>query len=143
MASDEPLLRDLFIQNEYRVVSPEMTMPRVAALFSETPGDALLVYNKADDRFLGCLYLHDFHAAYSGKSQTKNVHKCKINEFMNRNIQEMNWNENVSQAWALVTTKHPHGIILRDDSNKFAGFLSNHDLMAAKHNLDELALTGE
>jgi CBS-domain-containing membrane protein len=62
---------------------------------------------------------------------------------MNRNIQEMNWNENVSQAWALVTTKHPHGIILRDDSNKFAGFLSNHDLMAAKHNLDELALTGE
>ena len=143
MASGEPLLRELFIQNEYRVVSPEITMPKAAALFSETPGDALLVYNKADDRFLGCLYLHDFHAAYSGTNHTKNVHKCKISEIMNQNIQEMNWNDNVSQAWALVTTKHPHGIILRDDSNNFAGFLSNQDLMAAKNNLDDLSSQGE
>lgn len=62
---------------------------------------------------------------------------------MNQNIQEMNWNDNVSQAWALVTTKHPHGIILRDDSNNFAGFLSNQDLMAAKNNLDDLSSQGE
>jgi hypothetical protein len=28
-------------------------------------------------------------------------------------------------AWGLVTTKRPSGILLRDEKNRFAGYLSN------------------
>ena len=38
MAEGEPLLKDLFVQDEYRVVRPDLPMPKAAAIFAETPG---------------------------------------------------------------------------------------------------------
>ena len=60
MAKGEPLLKDLYVQDEYRVVRPDLTMPQVAAIFADTPGDTLLIYERENDAFLGCMYLHDF-----------------------------------------------------------------------------------
>ena len=142
MAEGEPLLKDLFIQNEYRVVPPNLSLPKAAEIFSKTPGDTLLVYDKANDNFLGCLYLHDFHKAYSNPPKgKKSIEKLPVSEVMNTNLQEMNWRENVTQAWALVTTRQPHGIIIRDDSQKFVGFLSNSELMEEKQKLDSLSIS--
>ena len=137
MAKGEPLLKELYIQNEYRVVGPTLSMPAAAAMFAETPGDALLVYDKAADKFHGCLYLHDFHRAYGGEGKvSKNIHKATVSDVMNSSIETIEWEANVSQAWALVSTRHPHGIILRDEKSRFAGFLSNDDLSKAKGILD-------
>ena len=137
MVKGEPLLKDLYIQNEYRVVGPNLSMPAAAAMFADSPGDALLVYDKGEDKFHGCLYLHDFHRAYGGDGAiSKNMHKATVAEVMNHSIETIEWDANVSQAWALVATRHPHGIILRDEKNRFAGFLSNDDLSKAKGILD-------
>jgi len=137
LAKGEPLLKDLYIQNEYRVVGPNLSMPAAAAMFANSPGDALLIYDRETDVFHGCLYLHDFHRTYGGKSVvSKNIHKATVAEVMNHSIETIEWDANVSQAWALVTTKQPHGIILRDEKNRFAGFLSNEDLSKAKGTLD-------
>ena len=115
-------------------------MPAAAAMFAETPGNALLIYNKAEDTFHGCLYLHDFHRAYGGEGKaSKNIHKATVSDVMNSSIETIEWDANVSQAWALVSTRHPHGIILRDGKNRFAGFLSNDDLSKAKGILDVAA----
>ena len=138
MAKGEPLLKDLYIQNEYRVVGPSLSMPAAAAMFADSPGDALLVYDKGEDKFDGCLYLHDFNKAYGDppKNLKGKIHKATIGDVMNYSIETIEWDANVSQAWALVTTRHPHGIILRDEKNRFAGFLSNDDLSKAKGKLD-------
>ena len=137
MAKGEPLLKELYVQDEYRIVEPDMIMPKAAAIFSESPGDALLVYNRKDDKFLGCMYLHDFHKAYAEPPKgAKKIHLAKISSVMNKSIEEIEWTANVTQGWALVTTKKPHGIILRDEKDRFAGFLSNEDLMSMKNKLD-------
>jgi CBS domain-containing protein len=144
MAEGEPLLKDLFVQDEYRVVRPDLTMPKAAAIFAETPGDVLLVYDKENDKFLGCLYLHDFHKAYADPPKSaKNIHLAPISTVMKTALETIEWTANVTQGWALVTTKHPHGIILRDEKDRFAGFLSNEDLMTMKKQLDEDAEENE
>jgi CBS domain containing-hemolysin-like protein len=138
VAKDEPLLKDLYVQDEYNIVSPEMLMPKAAAMFAENPGDVLLVYEDKNDHFLGCLYLHDFHLAYANPpNKIKKIHLAAIGDVANTKIEEIEWSANVTQAWALVTTKKPHGIILRDEKNRFAGFLSNEDLMSVKKKLDQ------
>lgn len=138
MAKGEPLLKDLFIQDEYTVVKPELTMPQAAAIFSEKPGDVLLIYDRESDEFLGCMYLHDFHRAYAGTGKSsKQIHKAVVSDVMITAIETIEWTANVSQGWALVTTRHPHGIILRDEGGRFAGYLSNDDLSSAKGELDE------
>ena len=140
MAEGEPLLKDLFVQDEYRVVRPDLSMPKAAAIFAETPGDTLLVYDKVNDNFLGCLYLHDFHKAYANPPKgAKKIQLAPISAVMKTALETIEWTANVSQGWALVTTKHPHGIILRDEKDRFAGFLSNEDLMTMKTKLDEEA----
>ena len=140
MAEGEPLLKDLFVQDEYRVVRPDLTMPQAAAIFAETPGDTLLIYEKENDTFLGCMYLHDFHEAYANPPKgAEKIHLAPISAVMNTSIETIEWTANVTQGWALVTTRHPHGIILRDENNRFAGFLSNEDLMSIKNELDENA----
>ena len=138
VAKDEPLLKDLYVQDEYSIVSPNMLMPKAAAMFAENPGDVLLVYEDDNDEFLGCLYLHDFHVAYANPPNGfKKIHLAGICDVANTKIEEIEWSANVTQAWALVTTKKPHGIILRDEKNRFAGFLSNDDLMSVKKELDK------
>ena len=137
MAKGEPLLKDLYVQDEYRVVRPDLTMPQVAAIFADTPGDTLLIYERENDAFLGCMYLHDFHRAYANPPKgIKKIHLASISDAMNTAIEEIEWTANVTQGWALVTTRHPHGIVLRDEKNRFAGFLSNEDLMTMKTKLD-------
>tara|TARA_B110000914_G_scaffold73863_1_gene64814 strand:- start:1122 stop:1553 length:432 start_codon:yes stop_codon:yes gene_type:complete len=138
MAKDEPLLKDLYVQDEYSIVSPNILMPKAAAIFAEHPGNALLLYEESDDSFLGCMYLHDFHVAYAKPPKgIKKIHLATIGDVANPKVEEIEWTANVTQAWALVTTKKPHGIILRDEKNRFAGFLSNEDLMDDKKKLDE------
>ena len=137
MAEGEPLLKELFVQDEYRVVHPDLSMPKAAAIFAETPGDTLLVYDKVNDNFLGCLYLHDFHKAYADPPPSaKKIHLAPISAVMKTALETIEWTANVTQGWALVTTKRPHGIILRDEKDRFAGFLSNEDLMTMKNKLD-------
>ena len=137
MAEGEPMLKDLYVQDEYRVVRPDLSMPKAAAIFAETPGDTLLVYDKVNDNFLGCLYLHDFHKAYADPPPSaKKIHLAPISAVMKRALETIEWTANVTQGWALVTTKRPHGIILRDEKDRFAGFLSNEDLMTMKNKLD-------
>ena len=140
MAKDEPLLKDLYVQDEYSIVSPDLLMPKAAAIFAENPGDALLLYDESNDKFLGCLYLHDFHVAYSKPPNgIKKINLAPIGKVANPKVEEIEWTANITQAWALVTTKKPHGIVLRDEKNRFAGFLSNEDLMSVKNNLDVVA----
>ena len=140
MAKDEPLLKDLYVQDEYSIVSPDILMPEAAAIFAETPGHALLLYENSSDSFLGCMYLHDFHMAYAEPPNgIKKIHLASLSEVANPKVEEIEWSANVTQAWALVTTRKPHGSILRDDKKRFAGFLSNEDLMSVKYELDDVA----
>ena len=54
------------------------------------------------------MYLHDFHKAYAEPPKgAKKIHLAKISSVMNKSIEEIEWTANVTQGWALVTTKKP------------------------------------
>ena len=50
---------------------------------------------------------------------------------MNTNLAAIEWSANISQAWALVSTKKPCAILLVDERGRFAGCLSNRSLAKA------------
>jgi CBS domain-containing protein len=139
MARDEPMCRDVGHHDQYRVVDPTLTLPKVAAIFAERPDDVLLVFDRKTEKFIGSFYLYDFHRVYANppKKLKNRIHKATIAEVMDTNIAMIEWSANVSQAWALVTTKRPSAILLRDDRGRFAGYLSNKDLWNALTQLDE------
>jgi len=135
----EPLIREVGHHDQYQVVEQGLSLPDVAAKFSERPDDVLLIYNKEEDKFHGSLYLYDFHKAYANppKKLKGKIHKATISDVMKTCIETIEWTANVSQAWALVTTKRPSAILLRDEKGRFAGYLSNKDLWHALEQLDE------
>ncbi len=135
----EPLIKDVGHHDQYQVVDASLTLPKVAHKFSERPDDVLLVYDKETDKFSGSFYLYNFHKAYANppKKFKGNIHKATIGDVMKTNLETIEWQANVSQAWALVTTKKPSAILLRDEKGRFAGYLSNKDLWNALEQLDE------
>jgi CBS domain-containing protein len=139
LAKSEPLIKEVGHHDQYQVVDPDLSLPKVAAKFAERPDDVLLVYDKETDEFLGSLYLYDFHRAYANppKKWKGNIHNTTIADVMSTNIATIEWSANVSQAWGLVTTKRPSAILLKDDKGRFAGYLSNKDLWTALEQLDE------
>ena len=139
MAIGEPLIKEVGHHDQYQVVDPDLSLPKVAAKFAERPDDVLLIYNREEDKFHGSFYLYDFHRAYGNppKKWKNSIHKATIADVMNTDIATIEWTANVSQAWGLVTTKRPSAILLRDEKGRFAGYLSNKDLWAALEQLDE------
>tara|TARA_B100000315_G_C14424439_1_gene517141 strand:+ start:370 stop:807 length:438 start_codon:yes stop_codon:yes gene_type:complete len=135
----EPLIKDVGHHDQYQVVDRNLSLPDVAAKFSERPDDVLLVYDKEDDKFHGSFYLYNFHKAYADppKKLKGKIHKATIGDVMKTSLETIEWQANVSQAWALVTTKRPSAILLRDEKGRFAGYLSNKDLWTALEQLDE------
>ena len=59
-----------------------------------------------------------------------------ISKVMNTNIAVIDWDANISQAWALVSTKRPSAILLVDESKRFAGYLASEDLWAAMEHME-------
>ena len=139
MAKGEPLLRDVGHHDQYQVVDPNLSLPKVAEIFAERPDDVLLVFDSEEEEFLGSFYLYDFHRAYADppKKLKGKIHKAVISAVMSEDLETIEWSANVSQAWGLVTTKRPSAILLRDEKNRFAGYLSNKDLWNALEQLDE------
>ncbi len=135
----EPLIKDVGHHDQYQVVDRNLSLPDVAAKFSERPDDVLLVYDKEDDKFHGSFYLYNFHKAYADppKKLKGKINKSTIGDVMKTSLETIEWQANVSQAWALVTTKRPSAILLRDEKGRFAGYLSNKDLWTALEQLDE------
>ena len=129
MAKDEPLLRDLRHEDTYRVVEPHILMPKIAEMFANSPDDALLVYDKKKDAFLGVMYLYDFLKIYGAPPNgISAIHKATVGQCANTNIISINWDENVSQAWAKINKLKPKGVLLHDKEKEFVGYLSSHDL---------------
>jgi len=139
VVKNEPLIRDVGHHDQYQVVDPDLSLPKVAERFAERPDDVLLVFDKKEERFLGSFYLYDFHRVYADppKKLKGKIHKAVISDVMRPDIETIEWTANVSQAWGLVTTKRPSAILLRDEKNRFAGYLSNKDLWNALEQLDE------
>lgn len=129
MAGEEPLLRDLRHDDHYQVIDPETPLPKIAGIFAKKPNDALLVYNRKEDIFIGVVYLYDFHKAYGQPPKgVAAIHKATVAEIVNPNLASINWNSNISQTWALVNKLKPKALLLHDDEKEFAGFFSNEDL---------------
>ena len=57
MAKGEPLLRDVGHHDQYQVVDPNLSLPKVAAKFAERPDDVLLVFDRKEEEFQGSFYL--------------------------------------------------------------------------------------
>ena len=124
MAKGEPLLRDLRHEDTYQIVEPHVPMPEIAAKFAERPDDAILVHDRKKDKFLGVMYLYDFLKHYgSPPRHVKAIHKATVGQCANTNIISINWEENVSQAWAKINKYKPKGVLLHDkERNSLAIF---------------------
>ena len=139
MAKGEPLLRDLRHEDTYQIVEPHVPMPEIAAKFAERPDDAILVHDRKKDKFLGVMYLYDFLKHYgSPPRHVKAVHKATVGQCANTNIISINWEENVSQAWAKINKYKPKGVLLHDMEKEFVGYLSSKDLWAGLNQISEL-----
>ena len=140
MVAGEPRLRDLPIHDGYRIVPPDLTLPEAAGMFAESPDDALLVHDREEEQFLGVVYLHDLHRAYSARNkELKAPHKAIVSAIMNPGIATIEWGANVTQAIAKARLQTPHGILVRDERGRFAGFLSTTDLNVERERMDRLA----
>ena len=129
MAKGEPMLRDLRHEDTYQVVEPHVLMPEIAAKFAERPDDAILVHDRKKDKFLGVMYLYDFLKHYGSPPKGVGaIHKATVGECANTNIISINWEENVSQAWAKINKYKPKGVLLHDKEKEFVGYLSGKDL---------------
>ena len=100
MAKGEPLLRDVGHHDQYQVVDPDQSLPKVAERFAERPDDVLLVFDRKEEKFLGSFYLYDFHRAYADppKKLKGKIHKAVISDVMNKDLETIEWTANVSQA---------------------------------------------
>lgn len=139
MAKGEPLLRDLRHEDTYQIVEPHVPMPEIAAKFAERPDDAILVHDRKKDKFLGVMYLYDFLKHYgSPPRHVKSIQKATVGQCANTNIISINWEENVSQAWAKINKYKPKGVLLHDKEKEFVGYLSSKDLWAGLNQISEL-----
>ncbi len=138
-AKGEPLLRDLRHEDTYQIVEPHVPMPEIAAKFAERPDDAILVHDRKKDKFLGVMYLYDFLKHYgSPPRHVKAIQKATVGQCANTNIISINWEENVSQAWAKINKYKPKGVLLHDKEKEFVGYLSSKDLWAGLNQISEL-----
>ena len=138
MAAGELRIRDLPIHYGYSIASPDMLLTEVAMHFRHAPDDALLIHDREGDEFLGVVYLVDFHRAY-GIDGLKSPQNKTITEIMNSDLAWLDWNSNVTQAIAKARLQTPHGILVRDERGRFAGFLSTTDLNVERERMDRLA----
>ncbi|MEC7391628.1 MAG: CBS domain-containing protein [Candidatus Thermoplasmatota archaeon] len=137
MGKVDLLLKEVGHHDHYTVVDPDMLVHEAAKKLREDPSDVLLVYDRETDTFLGSFYLSDLHRIYANPPKgVRKVHKAMISKVMNTNIAVIDWDANISQAWALVSTKQPSAILLVDESKRFAGYLSSEDLWAAMEHME-------
>jgi len=129
----EPILKEVGPHDRFQIVKSTTPLPEVAKIFFERPDDTLLVYSKDQSVFHGAFYLYDFHRVYANppKKFRNKIHKATIGDVMNTNLAAIEWSANISQAWALVSTKKPCAILLVDERGRFAGCLSNRSLAKA------------
>jgi CBS domain-containing protein len=129
----EPILKEVGPHDRFQVVKASTSLPEVAKIFSERPDDTLLVYETDEAVFHGSFYLYDFHRVYANppKKLKGKIHKSTIGDVMNTNLTAIEWTANISQAWALASTKKPNAILLVDDKGRFCGCLSNRALADA------------
>ncbi len=68
----------------------------------------------------------------------KAIHKATVGQCANTNIISINWEENVSQAWAKINKYKPKGVLLHDKEKEFVGYLSSKDLWEGLNQISEL-----
>ncbi len=138
MAKGEPLLRDLRHEDTYAVVEHDVLMPDIAEIFMSQPDKAVLVYQKKKDKFLGVMYLYDYLKHYGSPPKgVSRIHRAAISECADTNIISINWEENVSQAWAKINKHKPKGVLLHDKEKEFVGYLSNADMWNALEDMGQ------
>ena len=71
--------------------------------------------------------------------ELKAPHKAIVSAIMNPGIATIEWGANVTQAIAKARLQTPHGILVRDERGRFAGFLSTTDLNVERERMDRLA----
>lgn len=137
MGKVDLLLKEVGHHDHYTVVDPDMLIPDAAKILKDDPSDVLLIYDRETDTFLGSFYLSDLHRVYANPPKgVRKIHKTMISKVMNTNIAVIDWDANISQAWALVSTKRPSAILLVDESKRFAGYLGSEDLWAAMEHME-------
>tara|TARA_Y100001978_G_scaffold199978_1_gene215347 strand:- start:51 stop:491 length:441 start_codon:yes stop_codon:yes gene_type:complete len=129
MTKTDPSLKELYHQDGYTVVEPGTLLPEIAGVFAKNPDTAVLVFNRKKNKFIGVMYLYDFLELYGNPpSSLGALPKAKIEDCVNTNIISIDWNENVSQAWAKINKYKPKAVLLHDENEEFAGYISNEDI---------------
>jgi len=132
MARDEPKLKDLHHADSYAIVDPDTLLPEVAKNFTKNPNQAVLVYNRKKNKFVGVMYLYDLLRVYGSPPRGVDaIHKAKISQVANTRVISISWDENISQAWAKINKYKPKAVLLHDDNEEFVGYVSNEDLWEA------------
>ena len=124
--TDETLTIREFVsstEQEYTIVSPKTKMHKLADIFAENPGHAVLVFDSKRDKFHGILYLYTFLKHYA--SNPENIHIKNVNKYVNTNIVSINWNKTLPEAMTEIKKLQPEGILLHNDDNEFVGYLPN------------------
>ena len=57
------------IEQEYTIVSPKTKMHKLADIFADNPGHAVLVFDSKRDKFHGILYLYTFLKHYASNPE--------------------------------------------------------------------------
>ena len=136
MGKVDLLLKEVGHHDHYTVVDPDMLVHEAAKKLREDPSDVLLVYDRETDTFLGSFYLSDLHKFMRTPERCSKGTQGNDFKVMNTNIAVIDWDANISQAWALVSTKRPSAILLVDESKRFAGYLASEDLWAAMEHME-------
>ncbi|MDA0842707.1 MAG: hypothetical protein O2866_04475 [archaeon] len=138
MAKNEPMLKDLRHADSYAIVEPHVTMPEIAKLFAKDPNQAVLVLNPKKNKFVGVMYLYDLLTLYGAPPRhVESIHKATIGQCANTRVISIQWDENISQAWAKINKYKPKAVLLHDESKEFVGYISNEDLWEA---LEEIGI---
>lgn len=111
------------IEQEYTIVSPKTKMHKLADIFADNPGHAVLVFDSKRDKFHGILYLYTFLKHYA--SNPENIHINNVKKYVNTNIVSINWNKTLPEAMTEIKKLQPEGILLHNDDNEFVGYLPN------------------
>ena len=124
--TDETLTIREFVsstEQEYTIVSPKTKMHKLADIFAENPGHAVLVFDSKRDKFHGIFYLYTFLKHYA--SNPENIHIKNVKKYVNTNIVSINWNKTLPEAMTEIKKLQPGGILLHNDDNEFVGYLPN------------------
>ena len=124
--TDETLTIREFVsstEQEYTIVSPKTKMHKLADIFTDNPGHAVLVFDSKRDKFHGILYLYTFLKHYA--SNPENIHINNVKKYVNTNIVSINWNKTLPEAMTEIKKLQPEGILLHNDDNEFVGYLPN------------------